>query len=95
MSTLHIEHPITDFAVWKSAFDRFAPMRKEAGVRRHRIQRPVDDQAYVVVDLDFDAADQAERFLDVLRTRVWSSPANAPALAGTPRTRILETVEEL
>lgn len=94
MPTLHIEHPITDFAVWKSAFDRFAPMRKEAGVRRHRIQRPVDDPAYVVVDLDFDAAGQAERFLGFLRTRVWSSPENAPALAGTPHTLILETAEE-
>ncbi|MFE4257932.1 hypothetical protein [Streptomyces sp. NPDC056883] len=95
MFTLHIEHPITDFTVWKSAFDRFAPMRKEAGVRRHRVQRPVDDPAYVIVGLDFDTADQAERFLGFLQARVWSSPDNAPALAGLPQTRILETDEEL
>lgn len=94
MCTLHIEHPITDFAVWKRAFDRFAPLRKEAGVRRYRVQRPVDDPAYVIVGLDFDATDQAERFLGLLQARIWSSPANAPALAGTPRTRILETAEE-
>lgn len=94
MSTLHIEHPITDFAVWKTAFDRFAPAREEAGVLRHRVQRPVDDPAYVVVDLDFGTAEQAERFLGFLRTRVWSSPGNAPALVGEPRTRILETAEE-
>jgi hypothetical protein len=24
MSTLHIEHPISDFTIWKAAFDRFA-----------------------------------------------------------------------
>lgn len=94
MATLHIEHPITDFAVWKSAFDRFAPAREEAGVRRHRVQRPVDDPAYVVVDLEFDSVERAEGFLEFLRTRVWSSPGNAPALAGTPVTRILETAEE-
>ncbi|MFB6517011.1 hypothetical protein [Streptomyces sp. NPDC056401] len=94
MFTLHIEHPITDFAVWKSAFDRFAPARKEAGVRRHRVQRPVDDPAYVIVGLDFDTADQAARFLGFLQARVWSSPDNAPALAGIPQTRILETDEE-
>lgn len=95
MCTLHIEHPITDFAVWKRAFDRFAPLRKEAGVRRHRVQRPADDPAYVIVGLDFDSADQAERFLGLLQTRIWASPGNAPALAGTPRTRILETDEEM
>ncbi|WP_208607414.1 hypothetical protein [Streptomyces curacoi] len=95
ISTLHIEHAITDFTVWKTAFDRFAPMRKEAGVRRHRVQRPVDDPAYVIVDLDFDTADQAEKFLGFLRTRVWSTPDNAPALAGAPQTRILQTGEEI
>lgn len=45
MPTLHIEHPITDFDTWKSAFDRFAPARESAGVRHHRVQRPVDDPA--------------------------------------------------
>jgi hypothetical protein len=94
MPTLHIEHPITDFATWKTAFDRFAPARASAGVRRHRVQRPVDDPAYFVVDLDFDDVAGAERFLGFLRTRVWSSPENAPALSGAPRTRILETPEE-
>ncbi|MEU6251125.1 hypothetical protein [Streptomyces sp. NPDC047043] len=94
MSTLHIEHPITDFAAWKTAFDRFAGARESAGVRRHRVQRPVDDAAYVVVDLDFDDVAGAERFLGFLRARVWSSDEHAPALAGTPRTRILETAEE-
>ncbi len=94
MSTLHIEHPITDYSVWKAAFDRFAPMRKEAGVLRHRVQRPVDDPAYVVVDLEFDTTDRAQRFLNFLKTQVWADPANAPALAGTPRTHILETDEE-
>jgi hypothetical protein len=90
MATLRIEHPITDFGTWKAAFDRFAEMRQESGVRGHRILRPVDDTRYVVVDLDFQTAAEAERFLDFLQTRVWSSSRNAPALVGTPQTRILE-----
>lgn len=94
MATLHIEHPITAFTVWKEAFDRFAAARADAGVRRHRVQRPVDDPAYVVVDLDFDEVADAERFLGFLRSRVWASAESAPALAGTPRTRILETAED-
>ena len=93
MATLHIEHPITDFGTWKAAFDRFAEAREKSGVRGHRILRPVDDAHYVVVDLDFQTAGEAARFLNFLRTRVWSSSQNAPALAGTPQTRILEPAD--
>ena len=50
----------------------------------------MDDAHYVVVDLDFQTAGEAEKFLDFLRTTVWSSPENAPALAGIPQTKILE-----
>jgi hypothetical protein len=92
MATLHIEHPITSFADWQAAFQRFAPMRAQAGVRRQQVQRPVDDAHYVVVDLDFDTVDAAEGFLQVLKERVWSSRESSPALAGDPQTRILETV---
>lgn len=92
MATLHIEHPITDYDVWRAAFDRFADARQRAGVLRHRVQRPVDDPRYVVVQLDFGTADEARRFLAFLREQVWSSPGNAPALAGAPETMILEPV---
>ena len=93
MSTLHIEHPISDFTTWKAAFDRFAGIRQQSGVRSHRIQRPMDDPRYIVVDLDFDDPAEAEAFLEFLQTKVWSSPENSPALAGDPRTAILEPVE--
>jgi hypothetical protein len=92
MATLHIEHPVTDFGTWQAAFDRFAEVREKSGVRGHRILRPVDDAHYVVIDLDFATAAQAQRFLGFLQTTVWTSAENAPALAGVPQTRILEPV---
>ncbi|HSK26814.1 MAG TPA: hypothetical protein VK894_07890 [Jiangellales bacterium] len=92
MTTLHIEHAVTNVELWKSAFDRFAPLREESGVRGHRVQHPVDQPDYLMIDLEFDDAATAARFLDVLRTRVWSSPVRAPALIGSPTSRILETV---
>lgn len=95
MNTLHIEHPITDYAVWKQAFDGFAGMRQTAGVRGHQVHRPVDDPSYVIIDLDFDTAEAAAQFLEVLRARVWANPANSPALAGKPITRILATEERV
>jgi hypothetical protein len=94
MSTLHIEHPITDFATWRDAFSRFADQRRSAGVRAERIQQPVDDERYVVIDLDFPTREQARRFLTFLETTVWTSSGSSPALAGTPRTRILEPAPE-
>ena len=90
MTTLHIEHPITDFATWRSAYDRFADHRRQAGVFADRVQQPVDDDRYVVVDLDFPTREQAQRFLGFLESTVWASRESSPALAGTPRTRLLE-----
>ena len=92
MRTLHIEHAIVDFEVWSSAFERFAQYRREAGVRDHRIHRPVNDPKFVVIDLDFDTTDEAQRFLIFLQTKVWAVPENAPGLAGRPQTKILEPV---
>jgi hypothetical protein len=92
MSTLHIEHKILDFDLWKSAFDRFADLRLQAGVRSHRIQRPIDDPHDVIVEPDFDTTAEAHAFAEILRTRVWASQKNAPALSGTPQTRLLEAI---
>jgi hypothetical protein len=90
MATLHIEHPITDFAVWRQAFEGFATARRSAGVLAERVQQPVDDDRYVVVDLDFPTVTQAAQFLDFLRRAVWSSPEASPALNGAPVGRVLE-----
>jgi hypothetical protein len=89
VSILHIEHPITDFATWAAAFDRFSDARRDAGVRSHRVLRPVDDPHYVVVDLEFDTDDAALAFRTFLQTVVWAVPENAPALAGEPKAVVL------
>jgi hypothetical protein len=89
MITLHIEHPITDLAPWRAAFDRLEPARKDAGVRAHRVWHPIDDPAHIVVDLDFDEVAEAEKFLAFLEQTVWGVSENSPALAGRPEARIL------
>ena len=70
MSVLHIEHRISDFEIWKGAFDAFATRRRMAGVSHERVCRPVEDPHYVVIDLDFTAAEQAYAFLDFLAKSV-------------------------
>jgi hypothetical protein len=92
MITLRIEHAITGYQVWKNAFDRFADARASAGVRACAIRLPADDPNYLTLDLEFDTAAAAEAFAGFLAEHVWSSPASAPGLAGTPKTRILDLV---
>jgi hypothetical protein len=92
MVTLHIEHPISDYDTWRAAFDAVAEARRAAGVSAERIGRPVDDERYIVVDLDFASRDQAAGFLDFLESKIWMSSAASPALAGRPRTMIVQPV---
>ncbi len=93
MPILQFEHPISDFATWKNAFDRDPIDRRGRGVRRHRVYRPLDDPNYVVGELEFDTRAQALACSDALR-ELWKSRQAAPALAGATRVRIVETVEE-
>lgn len=92
MVSLNIEHEITDFATWIAAFNSFAEVRTKHGVRQHHIRRPVDNPNFVVIDLVFDDVSQAETFLRFLQDKIWPSPQNAPALTGTPQTRILQEI---
>ncbi len=90
MTTLHIEHPVTDLNVWLAAFDRMAEARANAGVTAQRVLRPIDDPYYIFVDLDFTTSEEAQQFLAFLESKVWSANDNAPALAGTPQTKLLQ-----
>jgi hypothetical protein len=92
MATLHIEHPISDLPTWLGAFSRFREARQRAGVRAERVLQPVDDDRYIYVSLDFDSVEQAATFQNFLETRVWTSREASPALAGTPRARVLTDV---
>ena len=85
MTTLRIEHAITDYEIWKKAFDGFTEARANAGVRSFSIRLPVDDPKYLMLDLEFDTAGVAETFAEFLVRHVWSSPASSPAWLVPPR----------
>jgi len=92
VTTLRIEHAIHDYEQWITAFTSYGPARTNAGVRSFTIRRPVDDPKYLMLDLEFDTANAARGFAQFLEEKVWSSPASAPALAGVPRTRVLDVM---
>lgn len=92
MATLHIEHPISDLQTWLGAFERFEDARRKAGVRSQRVHQPVDDDRYIYVMLDFDGVEEAAAFKSFLERTVWASAEASPALAGTPKARVLTDV---
>jgi hypothetical protein len=47
----------------------------------------------IYISLDFDTVEQAAAFQDFLETNVWTSQEASPALAGTPRARVLTDVD--
>lgn len=92
MPVLQIEHPVRDFETWKATFDGAQERRVAGRVRRYQVYRPVDDPNYIAVDLEFDSRDEAEAFKLGLE-ELWRSPQAALVLGGTPRARIVDTVE--
>ena len=60
MTTLKIEHKISNYDGWKKAFDSDPIGRKKSGVKRYRIYRPVDNPDFVIIELDFDNLEQAQ-----------------------------------
>jgi hypothetical protein len=90
MYILRIEHPVPNFDGWKTAFDSDPVGRERSGVRRYQVLRPVDDANYVMIDLEFDTARQAEAMLAALRT-LWSRVEGTVMM--NPQARIVEAVE--
>lgn len=90
MYILHIEHPVPDFAGWKRAFDSDPVSRKASGVRRYQVLRPIDDPNYVMIDLEFETAGQAEALLAAMRN-VWKNVEGRIMM--NPQARIFEVVE--
>jgi hypothetical protein len=92
MPTLHIDHAISDLKIWRGAFDPLQEVRRRAGVLHEMVRQPVGDPHRIVVDLEFDTVENAEAFLEFLVSNIWTTPANAPALVGSPTAVILDTV---
>jgi hypothetical protein len=88
MHVLRVEHEVPDFEAWKQAFDSDPIGRKAGGVRRYRIQRAAEDPNYVLIDLEFDSASEADAFHGKLR-ELWGRVD----VMRNPTARVVEIVE--
>jgi hypothetical protein len=90
VAVLRIEHPVPDYDAWKEAFDNDPAGRQRSGVRRYTIMRPVQNPNYVLIDLEFDTAVEAESLLAAMRV-VWDRVTGV--VMSNPQARVVETVE--
>lgn len=90
MPIVRIEHAVPDFEKWKQVFDRDPADRKGSGVRRYQILRARDDPNYVMIDLEFDSAGEAEAFVLTME-RLWGGAGKA--VMHNPRSRVADRVE--
>ena len=90
MYTLCIEHPIPSYEKWKQAFDSDPVGREKMKVRRYQILRPVDNPNYVMIQLEFDTASDADALLNAMHT-VWSRVEGT--IMTNPKAQIVEILE--
>ncbi len=86
MIILQIEHPVPNFDAWKKAFDSDPVNRKQSGVRRYRVLRPIDNPNYAMIELEFDSVNEAEGLLAAMR-EVWGRIQGT--IMENPRVRIV------
>ena len=89
-TVLRIEHTVLDFDAWMRAFDADPLGRAASGVVRHRVMRAADDGKYVLIDLEFRAAEDATAMLGSLE-QLWGRVTGT--LITDPKGRIVEVVE--
>ena len=92
MYNLHIEHPVPNYENWKNAFNSDPVGRQKMGVRTYQILRAKDDPNYVIIDLQFDTAEQAEALLAAMRN-VWTQVDGKIMM--NPQVRISEIIENV
>ena len=90
MYKLCIEHPVPSYEKWKQAFDSDPVGREKMRVRRHQILRPVDNPNYVMIQLEFDTASDAEALHNAMRA-VWSRVEGT--IMTDPKAQIVEIAE--
>lgn len=90
MFTLCIEHPVPSYENWKQAFDSDPVGRERMKVRRYQILRPVDNPNYVMIQLEFDTAADAEALLAAMRA-VWARVQGTIMM--NPKAQIVEIAE--
>jgi hypothetical protein len=67
MPILRIQPAVPTFDGWRRAFDADLMDRRASGVRRYQVHRSVTDPNFVMIDLELETLQEAEKLLERLR----------------------------
>ena len=75
-----VTHPVKDFDVWKSVFDKFETVRKEGGERSAVVLRHADDSNMVTIINTWDTIEAAQAFFsqEELKSAMGEAGVTAP-----------------
>jgi quinol monooxygenase YgiN len=90
VATLFVRHPVSDYAVWKRAYDEVAPLRKSHGVTGASVHRDASDPNVVVVTHRFATAAAASGFMALEGLK---SAMQKAGVSGPPVFWVTEDVE--
>jgi quinol monooxygenase YgiN len=80
MSTVAVvRHRVADFDAWKQAYDGFAPIQAEHGVRAHQVLRSIDNPNDITVEHTFDTVEGARAFFAMSELKDAMSEAGVDA----------------
>jgi len=86
MVLVFIRHRVTDYKVWKQAFDAFAPTRKSNGELSYRIGTPPGEPNNLSLFFEWESVAAANRFLaspDLAGTMQKAGVCEAPEIRVT------------
>ena len=90
MTILQIEHSVPSYEGWKKAFENDPIDRRKSGMKSYRIYRAVDDPNYVIIDLEFANAVDAQKTLLALK-KLWNKVEGSVIVS--PKIRMVNLVE--
>lgn len=90
MQTILVKHTVKDYDTWKTHFDDHGEMRAEYGGRGYRLFRTPEDANELVIELDWDSAENAKSFLEDSDVRDVMTEAG---VVGEPEITFLEEIE--
>ncbi len=90
MPVLRIQHAVPSYDSWKRAFDSDPMERSKSGVRRYSVFRSLEDQNFVMIDLELDTMEEAQAMLERLR-QLWAGPGGS--VMRNPEAWIMEAIE--
>ena len=62
MITMFVRHTVSNYEVWRKAYDDFAPVQKAKGVSAQAVYQATDNPNDITVTHDFATLDAAQAF---------------------------------